>query len=91
MSAPDCHVSDEGSSEGECFKSECSFCVGPVSVGDFVAAPSLVAAGIVHVAAHGGSAGDAGVGGGIGRVENRVGLAVALGAGFALDPYNVAA
>jgi len=50
-----------------------------------------VAAGVVHVAAHGGSAGDAGVGRGIGRVENRVGLVVALGAGFALDPYNVAA
>lgn len=91
MPAPDCHVSDQGSSEGECFKSECSLCVGPVSVGDFVAAASLVAAGVVDVAAHGGLAGDAGVGGGIGWVENRVGLVVALGTGFALDPYNVAA
>ena len=50
-----------------------------------------MAGGVVDVAADGGGAGDAGEGGGIGGVENGVGLVVALGAGFALDPYNVAA
>ncbi|RDX98571.1 hypothetical protein CR513_18493, partial [Mucuna pruriens] len=86
---PDCGGRTRWRREG--LEGERAFGVGPVAVGDLVAAPSLVAAGVVDVAADGGGAGDAGVGGRIGRIENRVGLVVALGARFALDPYYVAA
>ena len=49
-----------------------------------------MAAGVVELVADGGGAGDGGEGSGEGRVEDGVGLVVALVAGLALDPYDVA-
>ena len=92
MAAPDGRVPDNGFTERERFKGEGPLGVGAVAVGDLVAAASFMAAGIVvEAVADGGGAGDAGVGGGTGRVEKRVGLVVALVARLALYPHDVTA
>lgn len=84
------YLGDGGAAEGDGVGGEVADGVGAVSIGHLIEAGAVATGGDVELAALGRATGQGGVGGGGGRVEEGVGLLVAVGAGLTLRPRHIA-